>query len=61
MKYHLILTLALGLVLPTIALATEKGTNATADEATLKKIEQEMLDGILKSDYLSRHARMRGM
>ena len=51
MKYHLILTLALGLALPTIgALAKEKGTNATADEATLKKIEQEILDGILKSD-----------
>ena len=50
MKYDLILALALGLVLPTIALAKEKGTNATADEATLKKIEQEILDGILKSD-----------
>jgi len=50
MKYHLVLTLALGLALPTIALAKEKGTNATADEATLKKIEQEILDGILKSD-----------
>ena len=50
MKYHLILTLALGLVLPTIALAKEKGANATADEATFKKIEQEILDGILKSD-----------
>ena len=51
MKYHLILTLALGLALPTIgAFAKEKGTNATADEATLKKIEQEILDGILKSD-----------
>jgi hypothetical protein len=37
MKYHLILTLALGLALPTIALAKEKGTNATADEATFKK------------------------
>jgi Domain of unknown function (DUF4440) len=50
MKYHLILTLALGLALPTIALAKEKGTNATAGEATFKKIEQEILDGILKSD-----------
>ena len=50
MKYYLILTLALGLALPTIALAKEKGTNATADEATFKKIEQEILDGILKSD-----------
>ena len=50
MKYQLILTLALGLVLPTIALAKEKGANATADEATFKKIEQEILDGILTSD-----------
>jgi hypothetical protein len=50
MKYHLVLTLALGLALPTIALAKEKGTNATADEATFKEIEQEILDGILKSD-----------
>jgi hypothetical protein len=52
MKYYLIFTLALGLALalPTVALAKEKGTNATADEATLKKIEQEILDGILKSD-----------
>ena len=50
MKYYLILILALGLALPTVALAKEKGTNATADEATLKKIEQEILDGILKSD-----------
>jgi hypothetical protein len=48
MKHYLILTLALGLALPTIALAKEKG--ATADEATVKKIEQEILDGILKSD-----------
>src|SRR6202040_1240117 len=50
MKYHLILILALGLALPSIALAKEKGTSATADEATFKKIEQEILDGILKSD-----------
>ena len=50
MKYYLILTLGLALALPTVALAKEKGTNATADEATLKKIEQEILDGILKSD-----------
>jgi hypothetical protein len=48
MKYYLILTLALAL--PTIALAKEKSTNATADETTFKKIEQEILDGILKSD-----------
>jgi len=34
-----------------IALAKEKGTGASTDvEATVKKIEQEMLDGILKSD-----------
>src|SRR5436305_1483867 len=52
MKYHLILTLAVVLALPTtIVLAKEKGTNATADvEATVKKIEQEILDGILKAD-----------
>ena len=50
MKYHhLILTLAVVLVLPTIALAKEKGTGADT-EATIKKIEQEILDGILKSD-----------
>ena len=52
MKYHhLILILAVSLALPTIALAKEKGTGATADvEATVKKIEQEILDGILKSE-----------
>src|SRR5438132_13633414 len=52
MKYHhLILILAVVLALPTITLAKEKGTGATADvEATVKKIEQEILDGILKSD-----------
>src|SRR5947208_14177601 len=52
MKYHhLILILAVSLALPTIALAKEKGTGATADvETTVKKIEQEILDGILKSD-----------
>ena len=50
-NYHLILTLAVVLALPTIALAKEKGTNATTDvEPTVKKIEQEILDGILKSD-----------
>jgi len=48
--YHLILTVAVVLALPTIALAKEKGTGATADEATLKKIEQELSDCILKSD-----------
>ena len=48
--YHLILTLAV-VVLPTITLAKEKGTGATADvEAAVKKIEQEILDGVLKSD-----------
>src|SRR5213595_3017383 len=50
MKYHhLILILAVSLALPTTALV--KGTGAAADvEATVKKIEQEILDGILKSD-----------
>jgi hypothetical protein len=49
--YHLILTLAVVLALPTVALAKEKGTGATADvEGTLKKIEQELTDSILKSD-----------
>jgi hypothetical protein len=48
--HHLILTLTLVLAVPTIALAKEKGTGGTADEATLKKIEQELTDGILKSD-----------
>ena len=50
MRYHhLILTLALGLVFSTAALAKEKGTG-TDVEATLKKIEQELADSILKSD-----------
>ena len=50
MKYHhLILSLAVSLALPTIALAKEKGTDANV-ESTVKKIEQEILDGILKSD-----------
>jgi hypothetical protein len=50
MKYHhLILILAVSLALPTIALAKEKGTIADV-EATLKKIEQETLDSLLKSD-----------
>ena len=48
--HHLILTLAVVLALPTITLAKEKGTGGTADEATLKKIEQELTDSILKSD-----------
>lgn len=48
--YHLILTLAVVLALPTITLGKEKGTGATADEATLKKIEQELTDTIVKSD-----------
>jgi len=50
MKYHhLILTLAFSLALSTTALAKEKGTGADV-EATLKKIEQELNDSILKSD-----------
>jgi hypothetical protein len=50
MKYHyLILTLAVGLALPTITLAKEKGTDADV-EATVKKIEQQLIDGIVKSD-----------
>jgi hypothetical protein len=49
-RYHLILSLAVVLALPTITLAKEKGTGGTADEATLKKIEQELTDNILKSD-----------
>jgi hypothetical protein len=49
MKHYLILTLALSLAIPNLAPAKEKG--ATADiEATLKKIEHEITDGILKSD-----------
>ena len=48
--HHLIFTLAVVLALPTIMLAKEKGTGGTADEATLKKIEQELTDSILKSD-----------
>src|SRR4029453_10870805 len=49
MKYHqLILTLAVSLALPTIAVAKEKATDANL-EATLKKIEQEIVDAILKS------------
>jgi hypothetical protein len=49
--YHVILTLAVVLALPIIAPAKEKGAGGTGDvEATVKKIEQEILDGILKSD-----------
>src|SRR5436190_22109968 len=49
--YHLILTLTVILALPTITLAKEKGTGATADvEAAIKKIEQELTDTIAKSD-----------
>src|SRR5437762_13393570 len=49
--YHLILTLTVILSLPTITLAKEKGTGATADvEAAIKKIEQELTDTIVKSD-----------
>jgi hypothetical protein len=49
--YHLIFSLAIVLALPTITLAKEKGTGASADvEATIKKIEQELTDSILKSD-----------
>jgi hypothetical protein len=49
--YHLILTLTVVLALPTITLAKEKGKGATADvEATIKKIEQELTDTIVKSD-----------
>ena len=50
-NYHLILTLAVVLALPTITLAKEKGAGASADvEGTLKKIEQELTDSVLKSD-----------
>src|SRR6266513_526581 len=49
--YHLILTLKCVLALTTITLAKEKGKGATADvEATIKKIEQELTDTIVKSD-----------
>jgi hypothetical protein len=47
--YHLILTLAVALALPTITLAKEKGTSPDV-EATIKKIEQELIDTIVKSD-----------
>jgi hypothetical protein len=47
--HHLILTLAVSLALPMIAVAKEKGAGADT-ETTVKKIEQEILDGILKSD-----------
>ena len=48
MKYYFILTLAVVLALPAITLAKEKGTSDV--EATLKKIEQELTDTIVKSD-----------
>jgi hypothetical protein len=48
MKHNLILTLALSLAVPTILLAKEK--EAADIEATVKKIEHEITDGILKSD-----------
>ena len=52
MKYYrIILALVVALALPTIMLAREKGTGASADvEATIKKIEQELTDSLLKSD-----------
>ena len=52
MKYYrIILTLVVALALPTIMLAKEKETGASADvEATIKKIEQELTDSLLKSD-----------
>ena len=52
MKYYrIILTLVVALALPTIMLAKEKGTGASADvEATIKKMEQELTDSLLKSD-----------
>ena len=50
MKYHhLILGLTVVLALPAITLGKEKGTSADV-EATLKKIEQELSDTIVKSD-----------
>jgi hypothetical protein len=50
MKYHhLILSLTVVLALPAITLAKEKATSAEV-EATLKKIEQELTDTIVKSD-----------
>jgi hypothetical protein len=49
--HHLILTLAVSLALPMIAVAKEKGTGASTDvEATVKKIEQELIDTLVKSD-----------
>ena len=47
--YHLILSLAVVFGLSTIALAKEKGISADV-EATIKKIEQELTDTIVKSD-----------
>lgn len=48
MKQYLILILGLSLGLPAMTFAKEKGM--AADEASLKKIEQEIADGILKGD-----------
>ena len=47
--HHFILTLAITLGLPIIAPAKEKATDADV-EGTVKKIEQELTDSILKSD-----------
>ena len=47
--HHLILTLAVSLALPMIAVAKEKATDADV-EATVKKIEQELIDTLVKSD-----------
>ena len=47
--HHIILTLAVTLALPLIAPAKEKATDADV-EGTVKKIEQELTDSILKSD-----------
>jgi hypothetical protein len=48
MKQYLILILSLSLGLPAMTFGKEKG--AAADEASLKKIEQDITDGILKGD-----------
>ena len=48
MKQCLILILSLSLGLPAMTFGKEKG--AAADEASLKKIEQDITDGILKGD-----------
>jgi hypothetical protein len=48
MKPYVILIVALSIGLPAMMFAEENGT--AADEASLKKIEQEITDGILKGD-----------